>query len=171
MLAARRVGMPRGAGVVPTPGPGGDRKRRGDSAVTVQTALLVAVIGFVGGLGGMAVTQLWQDGRSRRAQRFRDADERRRRLRPSLERLLRSVIRFERQVSAWSPSWRPTLSESARERTRELVDELAADAEMTEVVLRLEEAFDAQRTVRTLRERAVAMSHLLQRPPGPGTFE
>src|SRR5262249_55027749 len=129
--------------------------------MTVQTALLVAVIGFVGGLGGVALMQLWQEGRSRRAQRWRQADERPLRPRPSLERLLRSAIRFERFVSAWSPTWRPALTEDKRERARELLDELAADAEMAEVVLRLEGAADAALSLRELGARAAGMGLLV----------
>jgi len=133
--------------------------------VSVQAALLVAVIGFVGGLCGVAAARLWQDGRTRRARRWREAGERRERLRPSLERLLRGAIRFERLVSTWSPAWRPTLTEERRDRTREVVDELDGDAELAEVTLGLEGATGTRAGVRQLRARIEQLRVLLATSP------
>ncbi|HXM55171.1 MAG TPA: MFS transporter [Candidatus Dormibacteraeota bacterium] len=136
--------------------------------MTPQTALLAALIGFVGGMGGMGLTQLLLAGRARRhGQRSRARGERRRRLRPSVERLLRTAIRFERYTSRWSPAWRPDLSDDARERARELADQLDEDTEMAEVALRLEDAHGLAGVLGELRTR-LARFRLLVEPAPPG---
>jgi MFS family permease len=136
--------------------------------MTAQTALLVVVVGFVGALAGVATTQLWQDRRARRAQRRRDAGDRRERLRPGLEPLLRAAIRFERFVSSWSPAWRPVLTEERRVRVRELADDLDCDAEVAEVTLQLEGATDALQAVRDLRWRMDGFRALVAQVPAGG---
>ncbi|HEY7198763.1 MAG TPA: MFS transporter, partial [Candidatus Dormibacteraeota bacterium] len=134
--------------------------------MTPQTALLVGLIGFVCGLGSLALTQLWLDGRRRQERHRWEAGERRLRLRPSLEPLLRAVIRFERFASRWSPGWRPALTDDARERARDLADELDEDAEVAEVALRLEGAAATVQRLRDLRAQLTRFRLLIDPPAG-----
>jgi len=136
------------------------------TGVTPQAALVLALIGFTGGLGAVALAQLWLDGRRRHERRRWEADERRRRLRPSLEPLLRAASRFERYAARWSPAWRPSLSDDARERAKDLADELDEDAEVAEGALRLEGAAAAVQDLRDLRAQLTRFRLLIDPPVG-----